>query len=74
MTYDREHPAAGSVRPARTDKAGCGIRFAADELQAGIDFSDARALCPRDNQTDGSDESTVAAGEHRPDQGDPQSP
>lgn len=73
MTYDRNRPAAGSVRPARTDKAGCGIRFAADELQAGIDFSGARALCPRDDQTDGSDGSAVAAGKHRPAQGDSQS-
>lgn len=71
MANDHERPAAGSVRPARTDKTGCGIRFAADELLAGIDFSGARALRRRDQEPQDCDESSVAAGEQRPHQSNP---
>ncbi len=39
---DRLSP--GTVGPATTTKAGCGIRYAEDELREGIDFSGAALL------------------------------
>lgn len=42
MAYEspRRHP--GTVSPAKTRKAACGIRYEADELREAIDFSGAR--------------------------------
>lgn len=39
-----DQPSAGSVPTPEYRRAGCGIRFAEDELRAGIDFSGAREL------------------------------
>lgn len=69
MADDSDRAAAGTVRPARTDKAGCGIRFAADELQTGIDFSGARHLQHHNRESRTNDRSIIATGENRPDQG-----
>ena len=41
---EEDIPAPGSVKAPETVKAGCGIRYAEDELQAGVDFSAAQRL------------------------------
>ncbi|WP_166268025.1 hypothetical protein [Marinobacter caseinilyticus] len=46
MNTDEDRSTPGAVRPANVTRAGCGIRFAEDELQAGIDFSAAGQLKP----------------------------
>jgi len=44
MPDNDNHPSPGAVGPARTTKAGCGIRYDEDELREGIDFSGAALL------------------------------
>lgn len=43
---DNDSPAPGTAPAAEIEKAGCGIRFSDDELQEGIDFSNANQLLP----------------------------
>lgn len=45
---DSGHKTPGTASPAQFRKAGCGIRFEEDELQEGIDFSNATHLKPVD--------------------------
>ncbi|MDX1459133.1 MAG: hypothetical protein R3276_16195 [Marinobacter sp.] len=64
-----DHPTPGTAPPAKVKKAACGIRYEADELKEGIDFSDAVQLRP-DLQNDGAKEeepqsASSAADEHR---------
>jgi len=44
MSDHDDHLSPGTVGPATTTKAGCGIRYAEDELREGIDFSGAVLL------------------------------
>ena len=46
MASEDEYNSRGSAQPAKIRKAACGIRFDEDELQEGIDFSDAKSLKP----------------------------
>ncbi|SFM37820.1 hypothetical protein [Marinobacter zhejiangensis] len=41
-------PSPGTAPAAKLKKAGCGFRFCDDELQEGIDFSNANQLLPVD--------------------------
>ncbi|MDV2077861.1 hypothetical protein [Marinobacter xestospongiae] len=45
MPEEQKHT-PGTAPAAKLEKAGCGIRFSADELQEGIDFSAAEQLKP----------------------------
>ncbi|MBZ2168618.1 hypothetical protein [Marinobacter sp. F4216] len=49
MSEDSDRTSPGAASPARIQKAACGIRFADDELQEGIDFSGAERLMPEDD-------------------------
>ncbi|MDP4547076.1 hypothetical protein [Marinobacter sp. MDS2] len=49
---DGENRTTGTASPAKFRKAGCGIRFEEDELQEGIDFSNATHLKPRDSEAE----------------------
>lgn len=64
-----DHPTPGTAPPAKVKKAACGIRFEADELKEGIDFSDAVQLRPELKNDDGKAETSQnpssAANKHR---------
>ncbi|RMJ04136.1 hypothetical protein DOQ08_01456 [Marinobacter litoralis] len=49
---DSENKTPGTASPAKFRKAGCGIRFEEDELQEGIDFSNATHLKPVDDEAE----------------------
>ncbi|MFV8570332.1 hypothetical protein ACNQ6O_03885 [Marinobacter sp. SBS5] len=49
---DSEHKTPGTASPAQFRKAGCGIRFEEDELQEGIDFSNATHLKPVNDEAE----------------------
>ncbi|WP_323751368.1 hypothetical protein [Marinobacter sp.] len=49
---DSENKTPGTASPAKFRKAGCGIRFEEDELQEGIDFSNACHLKPTDDEAE----------------------
>jgi len=49
---DNENRTPGTAGPAKLRKAGCGIRFEEDELQEGIDFSNATRLKPVDDEAE----------------------
>lgn len=49
---DSENKTPGTASPAKFRKAGCGIRFEEDELQEGIDFSNATHLKPADDEAE----------------------
>ncbi len=48
MASEDEYNSRGTAQPAKIRKAACGIRFDEDELQEGIDFSEAKTLKPTD--------------------------
>ncbi|GAA3575140.1 MAG: hypothetical protein MI794_07965 [Pseudomonadales bacterium] len=50
MSEEQKHT-PGTAPAAKLEKAGCGIRFGADELQEGIDFSAAEQLKPAPDTT-----------------------
>jgi hypothetical protein len=56
MASEDENNSPGTAKPAKIRKAGCGIRFDEDELQEGIDFSNAANLKPTDDAPEDSDE------------------
>lgn len=51
MTDLDDAKAPGTAGPAKIRKAACGIRFAEEELQEGIDFSGATLLKPDEQET-----------------------
>ncbi|QSP94672.1 hypothetical protein LPB19_16105 [Marinobacter salinisoli] len=63
MSQDSDRSSPGTASPAKIRKAACGIRFADDELQEGIDFSGAADLKPTDSAT--AEERESAADESR---------
>ncbi|MFN2361644.1 MAG: hypothetical protein ABR522_11290 [Marinobacter sp.] len=60
MTSESKYNSSGTAKPAKIRKAACGIRFDEDELQEGIDFSDAQDLKPTDENAE-----SLASEEHR---------
>ena len=56
MVSEDENNSPGTAKPAKIRKAACGIRFDEDELQEGIDFSEAENLKPTDDDPENSPE------------------
>ncbi len=52
MSDESDSATKGTARPAKIEKAGCGVRYSEDELREGIDFSRAAALKPDDDNED----------------------
>lgn len=52
MASEDENTSPGTAKPARIRKAACGIRFDEDELQEGIDFSNAVKLKPASDDSE----------------------
>ncbi|MCH8498288.1 MAG: hypothetical protein LAT63_07410 [Marinobacter sp.] len=64
MADDNKSP--GTAPPGKLIKAGCGFRYAEDELADGIDFSGAQALKPEAaDEAPAESEPSIEAGEHR---------
>lgn len=63
MADDNKSP--GTAPPGKLVKAGCGFRYAEDELADGIDFSGAEALKPDAADEPPAANTSVEAGKHR---------
>lgn len=58
----RRHP--GTVTPAKTRKAACGIRYEEDELREAIDFSGARQWLQESTSREQHDSKETPSREH----------
>ncbi|KMQ75798.1 hypothetical protein [Marinobacter subterrani] len=61
MASEDENTSPGTAKPARIRKAACGIRFDEDELQEGIDFSNAAKLKPASDDTENAEKPMPSA-------------